>query len=270
MCTSCGCSPNENAHDAGERHAHPHPQRHGYRPAADALESSASAARTLRIGQDILARNNAFAQANRALLRARGIFALNLVSSPGAGKTSLLVETITRLRGTLPLAVIEGDQETRRDAERIEAAGARAVQINTGAACHLDAQQVGNAFGQLPLPVGGVLLIENVGNLVCPAAFDLGEAHKVIILSVTEGDDKPLKYPSMFAASSLMLINKCDLLPYVDFNVEQAIAWARRVNPAIEAIVTSARSGDGLDAWIDFIERGASAAAGTLVAEAWP
>ncbi len=240
---------------AGERNAHHHPQRHAYRP------DSERKSRRLRIDEDILACNNAFAAANRAFLRARGLFALNLVSSPGAGKTSLLVATIAALQGRVPLAVIEGDQETRRDADRIEAAGAPAVQINTGAACHLDAEQVGNALTRLALPAGGVVFIENVGNLVCPAAFDLGEAHKVVVLSVTEGDDKPLKYPAMFAAADLMLINKCDLLPYVDFDLEQALFHARRVNPAIAAITTSVRSGDGLPAWIDWIARGAAQAA---------
>jgi len=158
------------------------------------------------------------------------------------------------------LAVIEGDQQTSRDAERIRASGAQAVQINTGKGCHLDARMVGRALEKLDLPDAGVLMIENVGNLVCPAAFDLGEAHKVAILSVTEGEDKPLKYPDMFAAASLMLLNKCDLLPFLEFDVDQAIEYARRINPHIKVIRTSATSGEGIEEWLAWIARGAAAA----------
>ncbi len=203
--------------------------------------------------RDILEKNNSFARANRASFAKRGVRALNLVSSPGSGKTTLLVKTIERLAGSRPVAVIEGDQETALDAERIRATGVPAVQINTGKGCHLDAHMVGHAAEDLPLAQGGLLLIENVGNLVCPASFDLGEAHKVVVLSVTEGEDKPLKYPDMFRAASLMLLNKCDLLPYVEFNVETAIANARRVNPHLEAIQVSATRGTGMDAWINWI-----------------
>jgi len=271
MCTTCGCGGTAgeteeevktHAHQHEDGHWHVHADGHGYdwhdgKPRGRAITAQR---RTVQVEQDILARNNAYAEANRQHLAVHGIFALNLVSSPGAGKTYLLVKTIAALQGRLPLAVIEGDQETSRDAERIKAAGAPAIQVNTGKGCHLDAHQVGHAIQELPLPDGGVLMIENVGNLVCPAAFDLGEAHKIVILSVTEGEDKPLKYPGMFAAASLMLLNKCDLLPHLEFDVDQTVANARRVNPAIEVILTSATRGDGLAEWLAWIERGAQAA----------
>ena len=212
----------------------------------------------VQIEQDILAKNNSYAVANRQLLAARGIFALNLVSSPGSGKTTLLVKTIARLAGKLSITVIEGDQQTSQDAERIRATGAQAVQINTGKGCHLDAHMVGHAMEKLELADDSLLMIENVGNLVCPAAFDLGEACKVVILSVTEGEDKPIKYPDMFRAASLMLMNKCDLLPYLSFKVDAAIEFARRVNPGIEVIQVSATSGQGMDQWLDWIEKGSA------------
>jgi len=208
----------------------------------------------------VLAANDAIAGRNRTELEARGIFALNLVSSPGSGKTTLLVRTIERLAGRLPVSVIEGDQQTTFDAERIRATGAPAIQINTGKGCHLDAAMVETAIGRLPLADESVLMIENVGNLVCPAGFDLGEAHKVVVLSVTEGEDKPLKYPDMFHASSLMLLNKVDLLPHLSFDVERCVANARRVQPEIEIIRISAASGEGMEAWIAWIEEGVRAA----------
>jgi hydrogenase nickel incorporation protein HypB len=214
-------------------------------------------ARIVQIERDILAKNDAYAAVNRQLLDDRGIFALNLVSSPGSGKTTLLVKTIEAVRDRLPTAVIEGDQQTSLDADRIRATGARAVQINTGKGCHLDAQMVGQAFGPLGLADDSLLLIENVGNLVCPAAFDLGEAHKVVILSVTEGEDKPLKYPDMFRAAGLMIINKTDLLPYVKFDVDRAIEYARRVRPGLEVLQVSATTGEGFGDWLDWLEAGA-------------
>ena len=214
----------------------------------------------VQIEQDILSKNNTYAAENRKRLAARGIFTLNLVSSPGSGKTTLLVKTIEMLKGRQRVAVIEGDQQTSQDAERIRATGAPAIQINTGKGCHLDAHMVGHAMGKLDLPEGSLLMIENVGNLVCPAAFDLGEAHKVVILSVTEGEDKPIKYPDMFRAAKLMLMNKCDLLPHLTFSVPKAIEFARRVNPGIEVIEVSATSGQGMDAWLAWIERGAAGA----------
>jgi hydrogenase nickel incorporation protein HypB len=202
-------------------------------------------------------RNDALARENRAAFAARGVFALNLVSSPGSGKTTLLCKTIARLKGVRPVAVIEGDQQTSNDAERIRRAGAPAVQINTGKGCHLDAHMVGHAFDALDPPSGAVLFIENVGNLVCPAAFDLGEARRVAVLSVTEGEDKPIKYPDMFASADLMLLNKSDLLPYVDFDLAACIAYAKRVNPRLETLTVSARTGEGLDAFLAWIEAAA-------------
>ncbi len=215
----------------------------------------------MAIEQDILAANAAQAANNRAHLAAHGMLALNLVSSPGSGKTTLLVATIERLAAeagaeagkNYPVAVIEGDQQTSRDADRIRATGVPAVQVNTGKGCHLDARMVARALDVLPHEQGGFLLIENVGNLVCPAPFDLGEAHKVVILSVTEGEDKPLKYPDMFRAADLMLLNKCDLLPYLDFDVAQAEAFARQVNPQLRILRVSATTGEGMDAWLAWL-----------------
>ena len=209
----------------------------------------------VQIEQDILAKNDALAALNRQAFAERGILALNLVSSPGSGKTTLLCKTIDMLKGKSTVAVIEGDQQTSNDAERIRATGAPAIQINTGKGCHLDAHMVGHAMQQLDLPDRSMLMIENVGNLVCPAAFDLGEAHKVVILSVTEGEDKPLKYPDMFRAADLMLLNKCDLLPHLTFDVDKAIEAAQRVNPAIQVIRVSATTGEGMGDWLAWLER---------------
>ncbi|HRC39433.1 MAG TPA: hydrogenase nickel incorporation protein HypB, partial [Rubrivivax sp.] len=262
----------EHAHGAVHRHRHAdgswHSHDHGDAAVAAASGAALGAAhapgvtpkRMVQIEQDILAKNDAVAAANRQRLADRGIFALNLVSSPGSGKTTLLVKTIQALQGRLKVAVIEGDQQTTLDADRIRATGAPAVQVNTGKGCHLDADMVRRALDRLDPADGSLLLIENVGNLVCPAAFDLGEAHKVVILSVTEGEDKPLKYPDMFHAADLLLVNKTDLLPYVQFDVEAAIGHARRVRPGIEALRVSATTGEGMDAWLDWLERGAAAA----------
>jgi hydrogenase nickel incorporation protein HypB len=219
-----------------------------------------SQAQMVKIERDILGKNDARAAENRAWLAARSIFALNLVSSPGSGKTSLLVRTLQLLGERVPAAVIEGDQQTEFDAERIRATGVPALQINTGKGCHLDADMVARALPRMELAADSLLLIENVGNLVCPAAFDLGEAHKVAIFSVTEGEDKPLKYPDMFAAADLMLLNKTDLLPYLAFDTERAIDFALRVNPRLRVIRTSATTGEGLDEWIAWIEAGLAAA----------
>lgn len=215
-----------------------------------------SQSQMVRIEQDILGKNDVIARDNRLALRQRGIFALNLVSSPGSGKTTVLVRTIQALAGEMPVAVIEGDQQTDCDAERIRATGVAALQINTGKGCHLDADMVARGLRRLQPRNHSLLLIENVGNLVCPAAFDLGEAHKVAILSVTEGEDKPLKYPDMFAAADLMLLNKTDLLPYLSFDADKAVEYARRVNPAIEVIRVSATTGEGFDAWLGWIRHG--------------
>ena len=247
------------SHDHGHEHSHEHAGEnghdHAYRP-GHSHAPGVSAKRMVQIEQDILAKNNAYAARNRKQLAERGIFTLNLVSSPGSGKTTLLCKTIELLKGQQQVAVIEGDQQTSQDAERIRATGAPAIQINTGKGCHLDAHMVGHAMEKLALPEDSLLMIENVGNLVCPAAFDLGEAHKVVILSVTEGEDKPIKYPDMFRAAHLMLLNKCDLLPYLNFKVEDAIAYARRVNPSIEVLQVSATSGQGMTEWLAWIERG--------------
>ena len=276
MCSVCGCGDvtagdqghahgehaghthththHHHAHDgSGDGHRHGHAHDHYGEGAAGLSVSGFSQERLVEIERDILSRNDADATANRRRLSEQGVLALNLMSSPGGGKTTLLIETIKALEGTLPIGVVEGDQETSNDAERIRACAVPAVQINTGRGCHLDAHMVGHALDDLPLAPGGVVFIENVGNLVCPAAFDLGEACKVVILSVTEGEDKPIKYPDMFAAADLILLSKTDLLPHVDFDPERALEYARRVNPAIAEIRLSARSGEGMAAWLDWI-----------------
>jgi len=210
----------------------------------------------IRLEQDLLAKNNAFAAENRRSWEERGILALNLVSSPGSGKTTLLTATIEALKSRVPIAVIEGDQQTSFDADRIRATGVQAIQINTGKGCHLDAHLVGHAARSLELAGASVLMIENVGNLVCPASFDLGEAHKVVILSVTEGEDKPFKYPDMFAAADLMLLNKIDLLPHLAFDLERCLRAALTVNPRLQIMQVSATTGEGLEAWTAWIEAG--------------
>ena len=214
--------------------------------------------RIVRIERDILSKNDAYADDNRRFFADRGVFALNFVSSPGSGKTSLLVKTIEALKDRMAVTVIEGDQQTSNDAERIRATGAPAIQINTGKGCHLDAHMVGHALETLAPPPGSALFIENVGNLVCPAAFDLGEAHKVVVLSVTEGEDKPLKYPDMFAAADLLLLNKSDLLPHLDFDVGACLANALRVNPRLQTLIVSAKTGEGLAAFVAWIEASAA------------
>jgi hydrogenase nickel incorporation protein HypB len=259
-------SSHEHVHDHDHTHAHDHSHDHSHSHSHDAVHyglgpagahaPGMSQSRMVKIEKDILSKNDSYANDNRGYLAEHGIFALNLVSSPGSGKTTLLVKSITALNGSLPLAVIEGDQQTDNDAARIRATGAPALQINTGKGCHLDAYMVGKAIQQLKLNDDSLLLIENVGNLVCPASFDLGEAHKVAILSVTEGEDKPLKYPDMFRAADMMLLNKCDLLPYLTFDADLAVANARRVNPDIQVIRISATSGEGMDEWLDWIRAG--------------
>lgn len=253
MCTVCGCGSSETA-----GHTHPHaehaPENHQHSHAP-----GLTPARMVQIEQDILGRNDAYAAANRQHFDARGIFALNLVSSPGSGKTALLVKTIEALRERVTINVVEGDQQTSNDAERIRATGVAAVQINTGKGCHLDGHQIGHAIEDLRPADGSLFLIENVGNLVCPAAFRLGEHHKVVILSVTEGEDKPLKYPDIFQAADVLLLNKCDLLPYLEFDIELAEANARRVNPQLTIFRVSATSGEGLPAWLDWLAAGLAA-----------
>jgi hydrogenase nickel incorporation protein HypB len=271
MCASCGCGddsqpvlidlergesialnadhPHGHEHHHGHSHGHGHGHGHSHGHDHDHHDHGV----TLHLGQEVLARNNRQAERNRGWLAGRGVLAVNLVSSPGAGKTTLLERTLRDLAGEFAFAVIEGDQATANDAHRIRAAGGRAVQVNTGAGCHLDAFMVARAVEQLDPPPASVLLIENVGNLVCPALFDLGERCKVVIVSVTEGDDKPIKYPHMFRASGLMLLNKIDLLPHVDFNVERCLEYARQVNPRLKMLSVSATRCDGLNEWYDWL-----------------
>jgi hydrogenase nickel incorporation protein HypB len=235
-------------HDGEHDHSHSHHHQHRGPDAVVELETR------------ILAKNDALAAKNRAWFAGREILALNLVSSPGAGKTTLLERTIRDLNTELKLYVVEGDQATANDGERIRAAGAPAVQVNTGTGCHLEADMVARGLAALKPVPGSVVLIENVGNLVCPAMFDLGERAKVVVLSVTEGEDKPLKYPHMFRAAELMILNKTDLLPHLDFDVSLALANAREVNPDIMVLQVSARSGEGLATWYDWLRREVSRA----------
>jgi hydrogenase nickel incorporation protein HypB len=280
MCGHCGCSSamhdehehlNSHWHADGTRHshshvhghdhhAHDHHPHHSHHHDHDGHDHDREHRTVIELEGRILAKNDALAARNRAWFAGREMLALNLVGSPGAGKTSLLERTIRDLGGGLQIGVLEGDQSTSFDRDRIRQAGAPAVQINTGAGCHLEAEMVARGLDELRPRFGSMLFIENVGNLVCPAMFDLGERAKLVVLSVTEGEDKPLKYPHMFAASSLMLINKIDLLPHVDFSVERAVDYARQVNPAIEAMTLSARSGEGLAAWYDWLRRQARVA----------
>ncbi len=292
MCVVCGCSDNSPAHARHVQQAGGEPGVITVNPANGDLHFGAGAARVsvpgmsqeraIKLETDILGANNRVAQQNRAHFESHGVTALNFVSSPGSGKTTLLCATIEALKTRQPglhVAVIEGDQQTSFDADRIRATGAPAIQVNTGKGCHLDAPMVAEAFAQLHThehahghahdhahdhhdhghdhhhgDTHSLLFIENVGNLVCPAVWDLGEAAKVAILSVTEGEDKPLKYPDMFAASQLMILNKTDLLPHVKFDVARCIDLARRVNPAIEVIQLSATTGEGMDAWLNWLD----------------
>jgi hydrogenase nickel incorporation protein HypB len=271
MCNVCGCSGDGatiegHSHGHGHHHSHDHAHGHhhhhhhdhsdlhfGHGPAGTEVPGMTQE-RLIEIETDIMAKNDRYAAANRAILDGQGTFAINLVSSPGSGKTTLLCKTIEALADQ-PLGVIEGDQQTANDAERIRATGAKAVQVNTGKGCHLDGHMVGHAMEHLNLPAGAMLFIENVGNLVCPAGFDLGEDCKVAILSVTEGEDKPLKYPDMFTASRLALLNKIDLAPHCDVDLDLYEANLRRVNPQIEIIRISARTGEGMHAWTDWLRR---------------
>ena len=204
---------------------------------------------------DVLSQNNSFALQNSGFFAGRNVLCINLVSSPGSGKTTILEKTIKALLPTRQIFVIEGDQQTTNDAKRIESAGAPAIQINTGTGCHLDANMIQLALKKMEVASGSVLFIENVGNLVCPAMFDLGEQKRVVVISVTEGDDKPIKYPYMFQSSDLCIINKTDLLPYVDFDMEKAIGYARHLNPKLEVIALSAKTGEGMQEWLDWIGR---------------
>ncbi len=236
MCIDCGCGPTGHHH----QHEHDHHQ--------DPVQK-----KTISIEEDLLGKNNRLAAVNRQQFNQQGLLVLNLVSSPGSGKTTILETTLKDLKDELGFAVLEGDQQTSNDADRIAATGVPAHQINTGAGCHLDAHMVGHGVEHFDLQKTDVLMIENVGNLVCPASFDLGEDAKVAVLSVTEGEDKPLKYPQMFRASKLMLINKMDLMPHLRFDLEECCDYARRVNPEIEIIELSCYSGEGLERWYDWL-----------------
>jgi hydrogenase nickel incorporation protein HypB len=279
MCTVCGCHETVTFDKKPAAPAKPLPFGHVLATAAPAKSHShhyghgpagvsvpgMSQARLIEVETSILAKNDAYADANRLALQALAALAVNLVSSPGSGKTTLLCRTIEML-GAAQLAVIEGDQQTSVDADRIRATGARAVQVNTGKGCHLDAHMVGHAMGDLKVAPASILFIENVGNLVCPAAFDLGEDAKVAILSVTEGEDKPLKYPDMFTAAKIAILNKIDLAPHCDADLAAYEANLRRINPNIEILRVSARTGEGMVAWVAWLQQ--RLAAKTAVAQA--
>jgi hydrogenase nickel incorporation protein HypB len=252
MCDTCGCGQPENTvtfkkpgttdhmHADGTIHTHEHDHTHSHEHGPG---------RIIKIETDILKKNNILAAENRNVFESKNITVLNLVSSPGSGKTTLLEKTLVELKNCISCAVIEGDQQTLRDAERIDATGVPVLQINTGSGCHLDSSMIRKSVEQMNLKNNSILFIENVGNLVCPALFDLGESKKVVVISVTEGDDKPEKYPTMFSVADLCIINKTDLLPYVDFDIEKCKLYAKRTNPAIQFIELSAKSGDGMKAW---------------------
>ena len=276
MCGTCGCSDPANAvtmtdpadgtssvlrhggigdhdHDHAHGHDHHHDHSHSHDHDHDVPHVHGPNGEVISLEQAVLAKNDQIAARNRGWFEGRGVLALNLVSSPGAGKTTLLERTIRELAGRVEIAVIEGDQMTTNDAERIRATGARAIQINTGAGCHLEADMVARAVETLDPPGGSILMIENVGNLVCPAMFDLGERMKVAVISTTEGEDKPLKYPHMFRAAEVVLLNKMDLAPHVDFDRALCVENIRSVNPAAKLIPLSARNGEGMGDWIDFL-----------------
>jgi hydrogenase nickel incorporation protein HypB len=275
VCATCGCSDgaagvrvidpthehghdHDHGHDHGHGHGHGHEHGHDHEHGHEHGHSPEPApdpdrGHTIALEQRVLAKNDELAGRTRRWLTARGIFAVNLMSSPGAGKTTLLERTITDLAGELGVSVVEGDQETLLDADRITATGCRVIQINTGSGCHLDAEMVDRGLRALDPPQQSVVFIENVGNLVCPALFDLGEAAKIVITSTTEGEDKPLKYPQMFAAADLVLLNKIDLLPHLSFDVDTCLAAIHRVNPRATVLQLSATKGDGLADWYTWL-----------------
>jgi hydrogenase nickel incorporation protein HypB len=290
MCATCGCgedpdirliafSPGTSDHEHEHSHAHPHdhthtdghthPHDHDHTAADGQFASDNPVGRELLLEQQLLAKNDLSAERNRGWFEGRGIFAINMMSSPGSGKTTILERTIREIGEEVGLSVIEGDQETPFDAERIRAAGRPVVQINTGVGCHLDADMVARALRMLDPGLGSTVFIENVGNLVCPAMFDLGEQDRVVVASVTEGADKPLKYPHMFRDARLVLVNKIDLLPYVDFQMETFERAVKLINPVAEVLPLSATRGDGCDAWYGWIrerQSGLGAATTGLVA----
>jgi hydrogenase nickel incorporation protein HypB len=258
MCDTCGCNQPENSvtiRKPGEKinkneHYHDH-SHHNHDHEHDHLHGT-----KIDIEQDIFQKNNLLAERNRGFFEAKNIFALNLVSSPGSGKTTFLEKTICKLKKDLNFYIIEGDQQTMNDANRIEATGVPVIQINTGSGCHLDSDMINKAVNKLDVTDNSVLMIENVGNLVCPSMFDLGEAQRIVIISVTEGDDKPIKYPTMFQTSDICIINKIDLLPYVDFDVEKAKQYALQVNHHLRFFEVSAKTSEGMDKWYDWLKGG--------------
>ncbi len=265
MCTTCGCGHEENGvtltkigahehhHAEGHHHHHHHGNGHHHHHGHDHHHHSHNVD-VVELEKDILHKNNLLAERNRGYFEAKNILALNLLSSPGSGKTTLLEKTISGMKDRFPFFVIEGDQQTSNDANRVAATGAEVVQVNTGKGCHLDADMVHRAIHQLKPTENSLLMIENVGNLVCPAMFDLGEAYRVVIISVTEGDDKPIKYPDIFHNADLCIINKTDLLPYVEFDVEKTKEYALQVNHHLEFLELSATKGDGLPGWFEWLE----------------
>lgn len=255
MCATCGCGEamhdHAHHHHPGDEHGHHHPHDHGHR---HEHEPGPVEARRIKLEQDVLGRNALGAAKNRGFFEGRKLLALNLVSSPGSGKTTLLERTIAELGSRVPFAVIQGDQATDRDAERVRRAGARAVQLTTGTVCHLDAAMVERAVRELDPAPGAVLAIENVGNLVCPALFDLGEKARVVVASYAEGDDKPLKYPYMFRSADLVLLNKSDLAPYVEFDARKFREYVASVKPDLPIIELSALRGHGLSEWYRWLD----------------
>ena len=262
MCDTCGCGQPDNKVriiKPGEAEIHEHTHSHNHTHDRDQHEHDHDHdhdhhhRRSVDVEQDILSRNNLIAQRNRGFFEAKNVEVLNLVSSPGSGKTSLLERTIKEMGDEISFFVIEGDQQTMVDAERIQNAGVPVVQVNTGQGCHLDAEMVNQAMKKLDLSDHSILMIENVGNLVCPAMFDLGESERVVIMSVTEGEDKPIKYPYMFESSNLCIINKTDLLPYVDFDLEKARNYATQVNHHLEFVELSVKTGEGMSTWYEWL-----------------
>ncbi len=279
MCGTCGCGtgnsfsinkPGELHHDQQESHSHSHEHNHDHTHSHDLHDHAHpqndfvhlhhhdhshehSHSHTIDVEKNILQFNDMQASRNRGYFEAKNIFTINLVSSPGSGKTTFLERTLTDLKSKIDFFVIEGDQQTLNDANRIDAVQIPVIQINTGTGCHLESDMIYDAVKKLEVKDNSVLIIENVGNLVCPAMFDLGENQRVVIISVTEGDDKPLKYPDMFAGSQICIINKIDLLPYVNFNVEKAKEYAKKVNPNLLFFEVSATKGDGMDIWYEWL-----------------
>ena len=264
MCDTCGCGqaeeqitirkPGDESMKHSHTHSHTHSQDHHHNSEFHSHSHDHDHDREILVEQDVLLKNNLLAERNRGYFEAKELTVLNLVSSPGSGKTSLLERTLKELKSKHQFYVIEGDQQTMNDAERIHKTETPVVQINTGQGCHLDSSMIQNALKEFATIDAGILIIENVGNLICPALFDLGETKRVVIMSVTEGEDKPIKYPTMFKSADLCIINKTDLLPYLDFDLKKAIDYAKQVNHKLEFIELSVRSGDGMEDWYKWIE----------------